>query len=432
MSSFVPAVDAKDGHDVANNNSGIKRTGESDASLSIHYTLEIVDPLNHLVKVTAHFRNVPDRSTQLALPTGKSFTYDVGSFITLSDVSASSEEGDSLEIAQQENTYTVSNEDDVNFIVAYSLVMNQHWGVKGPLGYLCETYLLSQGDWTFLAPVSGDASSIKAAFSVPSGWSVVTPWKKDGNDYVETEASRFYNATFAAGNFRQRTQEINGTSVSIAVDEDFDPGIQDHLDTLRYYINVDTDNDGVGNLQFAATYKTLGDTSKFLSDWTNYDFHSMDEFDGTASFLGDGVEMRIPTSFFSTTSINVAAGIWNTAKGEAVDSTAWMTVPLKPYVATLYVCSDGRCGGKPTCHATILSAAAAAQSGSFIKVANDVAYRADVEVSDKSLTFQGGWDATFKNRSGTTTLQGAPKARNGSVTLQEVHLAAKPENGEQR
>ena len=90
--------------------------------------------------------------------------------------------------------------------------------------------------------------------------------------------------------------------------------------------------------------------------------------------------------------------------------------------ATLYVCSDGSCGGKPNCHKTIVSAVAAAESGSIIKVANNVTYSGDVTVSGKSLTIQGGWNISFSSQSGTTTLQGAPKVSNGSVTMQEVNI----------
>jgi len=43
--------------------------------------------------------------------------------------------------------------------------------------------------------------------------------------------------------------------------------------------------------------------------------------------------------------------------------------------------------------------------------------------ADKSLTLQGGWDKTFNNpNGGTTTLHGAPKAPQGSLTLQNLSI----------
>jgi hypothetical protein len=42
--------------------------------------------------------------------------------------------------------------------------------------------------------------------------------------------------------------------------------------------------------------------------------------------------------------------------------------------------------------------------------------------ADKSLTLEGGWNASFKHQTGTTTLQGAPKAEQGSLTLQGLNI----------
>ena len=91
-------------------------------------------------------------------------------------------------------------------------------------------------------------------------------------------------------------------------------------------------------------------------------------------------------------------------------------------VSTLYVCSDGNCGGNPNCHTTIESAVEAAGSGSIIKVANNITYSGDVTVSGKTLTIQGGWDTTFDNQSGTTTIQGSPTVPNGSLTMKQVNI----------
>lgn len=38
------------------------------------------------------------------------------------------------------------------------------------------------------------------------------------------------------------------------------------------------------------------------------------------------------------------------------------------------------------------------------------------------LTLQGGWNTSFKNLYGTTRLKSAPKAQQGSLTLQDLNI----------
>ena len=124
-------------------------------------------------------------------------------------------------------------------------------------------------------------------------------------------------------------------------------------------------------------------------------------------------------STFTTAGWDFTTPIW---KIDGINNDGYPYLNLEASYTSLHVCSDGNCGGKPDCHTTIAGAVAAAESGAIIKVANDVTYSGDVTVSGKTLTIQGGWDTTFENQSGTTTIQGAPSVSNGSITLEQVKV----------
>ncbi len=90
-----------------------------------------------------------------------------------------------------------------------------------------------------------------------------------------------------------------------------------------------------------------------------------------------------------------------------------------------YVCSDGWCGGETPCHRTVKEAVEAAANGTVILIASsETTYDGSFTLNaDNILVLQGGWDASFKNPdAGTTTLQGAPKAPKGSLTLQNLNI----------
>ncbi len=91
--------------------------------------------------------------------------------------------------------------------------------------------------------------------------------------------------------------------------------------------------------------------------------------------------------------------------------------------STRYVCSDGVCGGNTPCHKTISEAIQAASTGTLIKIAAESHDGSFSLNAAKFLTLQGGWDASFNDpNGGTTTLQGAPKAPQGSLTLQNLRI----------
>jgi len=95
------------------------------------------------------------------------------------------------------------------------------------------------------------------------------------------------------------------------------------------------------------------------------------------------------------------------------------------YTSTRYVSTDGYCGGRAPCHKTIQEAIEAAGNKTEILIAEGTYTEAITLNSAKSVTLQGGWNTSFGNQSGTTTLRSAPRAPQGSLTLQE--LTIKPE-----
>lgn len=185
----------------------------------IHYELEVVNTTNHLVHIKAHFINIPQDSVKLKI--SKQFSPDI--YIKLDNVSAVSSDGNELEVQNNENDYLVSNNGD--FTIKYDIRMNQK--KMGYLGYLCDTYLLSTSMWTFLLPDKLKPDECSVSFKVPNGWQVVTPWEKDGENYVEKDYKSFTKSTYGAGNFDIREKNISGTSVTIAIDSHFDKEFRD-------------------------------------------------------------------------------------------------------------------------------------------------------------------------------------------------------------
>ena len=89
--------------------------------------------------------------------------------------------------------------------------------------------------------------------------------------------------------------------------------------------------------------------------------------------------------------------------------------------STLYVSLTGDCGGKPGCYDSIQSAMDAAESGARILIENGT-YPETITLKDaKALTLQGGWNSSFTQPSGTTTIK-APSAPQGSLTIQNVNI----------
>ena len=80
------------------------------------------------------------------------------------------------------------------------------------------------------------------------------------------------------------------------------------------------------------------------------------------------------------------------------------------------------CGSKAPCYSTIQNAIDAAVSGSKIKIQAGVYSEKFILNTSKSLTLQGGWDSDFTKQTPNWTFIKAPKANQGSLTLQMVTI----------
>jgi len=87
-----------------------------------------------------------------------------------------------------------------------------------------------------------------------------------------------------------------------------------------------------------------------------------------------------------------------------------------------FISMDGTCGGKEPCYSTIQTAIDSASTGSLILIAGGT-YSGSITLNSiKSVTLQGGLDATFGTYTGTTILKSAPKAPQGSLTLNNLKI----------
>lgn len=90
--------------------------------------------------------------------------------------------------------------------------------------------------------------------------------------------------------------------------------------------------------------------------------------------------------------------------------------------AFLYVQPSNSCNGKTPCYSTIQEAIDAANNESTIKVAQGKYGESLILKEPKSLILQGGWDSSFTTQKSNSTFIKAPKAKDGSITLQMVTI----------
>jgi len=83
---------------------------------------------------------------------------------------------------------------------------------------------------------------------------------------------------------------------------------------------------------------------------------------------------------------------------------------------------DGTCDGETPCYTSIQDAINAASTGSAIRIAQGT-YSESITLSTSiSLTLIGGWNTSFSSQTPNTTFIKAPKANQGSLTLQELTI----------
>lgn len=132
---------------------------------------------------------------------------------------------------------------------------------------------------------------------------------------------------------------------------------------------------------------------------------------GTGTFTSAITDLILKTTYhvraYATNSVGTAYG--NDRSFTTLDAS------------TLYVSKSG-CGTKEPCYSSIQEAVESAGSGALIKIAGGT-YTELITLSEpKSLTLQGGWDSSFGSQTGTTILRQAPKAPQGSLTLQRLSI----------
>ena len=88
----------------------------------------------------------------------------------------------------------------------------------------------------------------------------------------------------------------------------------------------------------------------------------------------------------------------------------------------LYVSSSGDCEGKTPCHTSIQTAIDVASTGAAIWITQGI-YAESITLNEsKLLTLKGGWNSAFSSQTPNTTFIKAPKAPQGSLTLQMVTI----------
>ncbi len=196
--------------------------------LKIHYTLTVLDPGKHLVKIDAKFTGFPDEYINLHFPPN----YPQAGEITVKDLKAAGSDRVKLDISRKKSTYLIkTGKSAKEFSLSYMLAMNMYHDspVRGPAGYLCKSYMLTSTCWSLISPVTEEAREYRLTLNLPEGWVPVVPWKKSGAEFIETDTSLFRQTTFGAGLFDIQKKWIAGTEVTVAVDSHFDEKFRNEL-----------------------------------------------------------------------------------------------------------------------------------------------------------------------------------------------------------
>lgn len=110
---------------------------------------------------------------------------------------------------------------------------------------------------------------------------------------------------------------------------------------------------------------------------------------------------------------------YDCADSDGEYSLYWQTLDVDFNIENevLYVEPSALCGGKTPCYSMIRSAINAAGSRSIIRIAEGRYYEDVTLNSPKDLTLQGGWDASFRTQSSSTTIDSLTIS-SGTVTAE--------------
>ncbi len=192
------------------------------------------------------------------------------------------------------------------------------------------------------------------------------------------------------------------------------------------WVKMHTLVDGVENRAWKLINPEWSETSPLFYDYPLYD-------DGTHGDLhaGDGVytnntlRTRSDSGFYQYYRLPHDVGIRIVAKDN--DDNYCVADTLLKIIdddVAFVNRNDTTCGGKSPCYASIQAAINEADTGAAIRIAQGT-YSESITLSTSiSLTLQGGWNSTFTSQASNTTFIKAPKAPQGSLTLQM--LTVKP------
>ena len=297
-------------------------------------------------------------------------------------------------------------------------------------GSLVRTGFIFNG-WNTAADGSGTPYSAADTFAMPpldvtlyAQWLPIYPVTFDGNG--ATSGTKPADQT-----------KTHGVDLTLATNTG-------SLEKTGYdFTGWNTNNDGSGTHYDAGGTYTDNAALNLYAEWTLKTYTVT--YDGNGN-TGGSVPLDASSPYAQSATVTVLGNTgslvrtgfifngWNTAAdGSGTPYSAADTFAMPPLDVTLYaqwvtssvrhVCSDGNCGGKTPCHTTVSEAVQAAGTGTLIKIAAETHEGSFTLDADKLLILQGGWDASFNNpNGGTTTLLGAPKALQGSLTLQKFKI----------
>jgi hypothetical protein len=98
-------------------------------------------------------------------------------------------------------------------------------------------------------------------------------------------------------------------------------------DSVRVYLNVDTDGDYAPDFHFGLYAGSYGDQARFREDLSTYEGRRLTAGDGAACAAARSSEFRVPLSLLGGPGpLRVSVGVWDVKAGRALESTGWLEV----------------------------------------------------------------------------------------------------------
>jgi len=357
---------------------------------------------------------------------GHGFWYDVGPGDVYINASGTYRGGHAVLLIgwdDTKNAYLCKNSwgatggpnDDGTFWIAYT-------GHANDLGFG-----MSNFDIIDSAPTVGTPSSITVPSSDSDG-SYTVSWGSSSTSSVTYALEEATNSSFSSG---LRTA-YSGSSTSTT--------ITGRSSGTTYYYRVKATRSGYNDSAWRTgsngcmvsavtpTVTSVSPTSGPIGGTTSVDIFGSNFVNGaTVSFGGtagtsvgfmnsDRLIVTAPAHAAGTVDVTVTNP--DTQSGTLVNGYTYVDASSVIYVNK----DDGTCGGKIPCYALIQDAINAASTGAVIRIAQGI-YSESINLNtSKSLILNGGWNYPFTSQTSNTTFIKAPKATQGSLTMQELTI----------